>query len=70
MIGSGHYALSGGNKLVSGAGTVIIRDEVVTGVTNWSGHYKPNADQKAAAVKQSTKAGVRLSKDFQQLIAK
>lgn len=60
VLGSGHYALSGG-KPVQAAGTLKLYKGKVTSFTNDSGHYKPSISQGERFVEILNNSGVDVS---------
>jgi RHS repeat-associated protein len=69
-IGSGHWFMSGGSKVVQGAGTLTLKNGKIDAISNWSGHYKPTAAQLSETVRFLKKAGYTFTDNFQKLISK
>jgi hypothetical protein len=62
IIGSGHEYMSGGASTVQAAGTITINDGNVVGVSNYSGHYQPNAQEAANKINVLKNMGIDLTK--------
>jgi RHS repeat-associated protein len=69
-MGSGHWFMSGGSKVVRGVGTLSLKNGQIDAISNWSGHYKPTAAQLNATAESLKKAGYSFTDNFQKLITK